>query len=402
MSSVDFIEKRPVLAALSDLDDVLESVYGWMRDSGIQNVEGDEALLGSINAWFETDTESYPFVYSEITGYWVTLLCTLYHLHGNQLYLERAQAAGEWLLRTTHEPNGGFRCLYPLKPSRFNFKQEQIYAFDVGMVLNGLVELYRATRQERFLASAVTAGDWLVYSAQKPNGSFYPVFQIDDEKFFESDKEWSTTSGSYHAKNAIGLLNLADLTHKQKYRDAAVKICDFALGCQKTSGRFVSFLSRGGTNAHPHCYSCEGLWVAGRYLEREDYLEASARGTQWLLDMQSEEGYIPRRFLDDQPIYHERVDAISQTLRLAVLHLAQGTLHESYRRRAERLVPIILRNQAKTDDVRSNGGLYFGRSNKGEVIPHVNSWVTAFASQALRLYRDSLEGKPELKPFHLV
>lgn len=384
------------------LNTAVERAIKWLTSSGIQNNGSGPAAHGSFKAWYEQDTQAYPFVYSEITGYLVTLMCYLWERTQDDRYLRSATMAGDWLLNTTHEPNGGFRCLYPLRPSRFDFKKSQMYAFDNGVILNGLVNFYRATKQEKYLASAVTAADWLVYSAQKPTGAFYPVYQLDEDRFFESDKEWSVCSGSYHAKIAIGLLNLYDLTHKRKYLDAAIRVCDFALGCQDETGRFISFLSRGGTNAHPHCYTAEGLWVAGSYLDREDYLESSSRGVRWLLDLQSPEGYIPRLCLDDGPVYNERVDAICQTLRLAILHMAKGRLPETYEGRVELLLTIIPKYQALDKDPRVGGGFYFGRESNGRVIPHVNVWVTAFAVQALQVYSDYCAGRLDLNPFLLV
>jgi hypothetical protein len=362
----------------------------------------EPTLHGSFNAWYEQDTQAYPFIYSEITGYLVTLMCYLWERKHDERYLRSATMAGDWLLDTTLEPNGGFRCLYPLRPTGFDFKQSQMYAFDNGMVLNGLVNLYRVSRQEKYLASAVTAADWLVYSAQKPTGAFYPIYQLDEDRFFESDKEWSICSGSYHAKIAIGLLNLYDLTHKRKYLDAAVRVCDFALGCQDETGRFISFLSRGGTNAHPHCYTAEGLWVAGTYLDRGDYLASSAHAVRWLLDRQSPEGYIPRLYLDNQPVYSERVDAICQTLRLAILHTAEARLPETYSGRIELLRSLIPKYQAFDEDSRVDGGFYFGYGSNGHVIPHVNVWVTAFAVQALWIYSDYCTNNLDLNPFLLV
>ena len=82
----------------------------WVRSSGIQNISDDAAVRGSFNAWYEQDKEVYPFVYSEITGYLVTLVCYLWKRLQDERYLTRAQMAGDWLLNTTHEPNGGFRC----------------------------------------------------------------------------------------------------------------------------------------------------------------------------------------------------------------------------------------------------------------------------------------------------
>lgn len=383
----------------------VEKAMKWLIDSGIQNIDPEKQdIYGSFNAWYEEDTKQYPFVYSENTGYMLTMMCYLWDRTKKREYLERGKLAGDWLLNVVHESNGGFRCLYPLNPSRFDFKKEQMYAFDNGIILNGLVNLYRSTKEEKYLVAAVTVADWLVYSAQKPSGGFFPVYQLSEGRFFESDKEWSMTSGSYHVKIAIGLLNLYDLSKKKKYLESAVKICDFALSCQNASGRYISYFSRGGTNAHPHCYTAEGLWVAGAYLEREDYLNSSCQGVKWLLDMQSKKGYIPRLFLDDKPIYNERIDALSQALRLSVIHLSKNRLPQSIKSKMDLLLANILDCHVRSSkDIKADGGFYFGKSSAGdEVMPHVNLWVTAFAIQALQLYTDYSRDKFRLNPFLIV
>ena len=398
------MQRKKTTLIVHGIDPSVEKAVNWLINSGIQNIDKTrEELYGSFNAWYEQDTGDYPFVYSENTGYMLTMMCYLWDRTKNEEFLKRARLAGDWLLNVIHEPNGGFRCIYPLKPSRFDFKKDQMYAFDNGIVLNGLVNLYRVTKEERYLVSAVAVADYLVYYFQKPSGAFFPVYQIADGKFFESDKEWSMTSGSYHVKIAIGLLNLYDLSKKKKYWESAIKICDFALSCQNASGRYISYLTRGGTNAHPHCYTSEGLWVAGAVLDREDYLESSTRAIQWLLDMQSKEGFIPRLFLDDKPIYNERLDALSQTLRLSMIHMAGKRLSESVKSKIELLRSHILTCQADDKDLKANGGFYFGRlSTGGEVMPHVNLWVTSFAIQALQLYADYYAGEFRLNPFLIV
>ncbi len=394
------------LNGISDLSmsltTVMEEAAHWFIQSGIQISSNDPRLNGGYASWYEQDTESSPYVYSEITGYMLTMLCTLWERTGNTLYLNSAIRAGEWFIETVNEPTGGFRCLYPLYSTRFDYKNNQIYTFDCGVILNGLMCLHRITKQPSYLASAVTMADWLVNVAQKPSGAFSPVYNIEKQEFSESDTEWSLCAGSYHSKIAIGLLNLYDLTRKAKYRNAAIKGCDFALTFQQPDGRFVSFPTQGGTNSHPHAYSAEGLWVAGTYLGREDYLYASAKATQWLLNLQSPEGIIPRHYHHGEALYHERVDVLSQTLRLAVIHLAEKRLPQELQHNINALLPAILRNQARTDDKRTGGAFYFGRLSNGEIMPHANVWVTAFALQALMLYHDYQQGSLKFNPFHFV
>ncbi len=376
----------------------------WLLNSGVQVVSDNPQHSQGFACWYEQDTQTMPYVYSEITGYLTTLMCYLYQETGDSRFLDSATGAGDWLVRTAYQPDGGFRCLFPLVPSRYEFKHSQLYTFDTGVILSGLVNLYRATQRPLILAAAVTTADWLIRDMQKPDGTFYAVYDVDQRTMIESDKEWSLCSGSYHTKVAIGLANLYDATRHDKYLQAAVKACDIALTFQQPDGRFISFPTEGGTNSHPHAYSAEGLWTVGKYLGREDYLSASVRATEWLLRWQSPEGYVPRHFHDGQPLYNERVDVLGQTLRLASIHIGEGriALTEETRAKLDKLVTVILRNQAESDDRRVNGAFYFGRLSSGELMPHANVWVSAFAIQGLRLYDSVLQGQYRFDPFFMV
>lgn len=386
----------------TDLNARIQKAAHWLVKSGVQVVSDNPLNEGGYVCWYEQDTQIMPYVYSEITGYLVTMMCFLYKQTGEIQYLNSAIRAGDWLVRTAHEPTGGFRCLFPLAPSRFEYKNNQIYAFDCGVILNGLVELYRATHNPKYLAASVSVGDWLVQDVQKLDGAFRPVFDIEKGEFIESDKEWSLCSGSYHTKVAIGLTNLYDVTRQEKYLRSAIKGCDFALTFLQPDGRFVSFPSEGGTNSHPHAYSAEGLWVVGKYLDREDYLQASARATNWLLEWQSPEGYVPRHFHNGEPVYNERVDILSQSLRLAAIHLGEKRLPEELKAKLPALVAVVSRNQAASDDARVNGAFYFGRLSSGEIMPHANVWVTSFAMQGLHLFEQLSQDTFNFHHFHMV
>ncbi len=294
--------------------------------------------------------------------------------------------------------------MFPITSTRFDYKNSQIYTFDTGVIISGLVDVYRASGNKQYLAAAVKAADWIVGSVQKPNGAFYPVYDVDKDEFIESNNEWSLCAGSYHTKVAIGLINLYEATQNATYKEAAIKACDFALTFQQSDGRFISFPTEGGTNSHPHSYSAEGLWVVGKVLDRTDYLQASAKATEWLLHWQSDEGYVPRHFHNDEPLYNERVDILAQTLRLAAIHMGEGRLadHTETHAKLDKLVAVISRNQAISDEARINGGFYFGRLSNGDQMPHVNVWVTAFAIQGLGLYDSVLANRYAFNPYFMV
>ena len=97
------------MAIQTELDHALSRAEKWIMYSGIVHRDGKRDLFGSVNAWFEEDAGIYPFIYSEITGYYTTLMCWLWDNDEREECLEIAKAAGLWLLHTMYEPNGGFR-----------------------------------------------------------------------------------------------------------------------------------------------------------------------------------------------------------------------------------------------------------------------------------------------------
>jgi hypothetical protein len=376
----------------------IDAATAWILRAA-QVHSADPVLDGGFISWYDEDTQQPAYVYSEITGYMLTLLCSLWARTGNQIVRERAIRAGDWFLHTVHEPTGGFYCLFPLGTHRYDAKKNLIYTFDCGVILSGLVNLYRVSGDNRYLAAAVTLGDWLIHRMQKPSGGFLALYNPEQGSYPEHNAEWSLCSGAYHTKVAIGLLNLFDVTQTEKYRRSAVAACDFALQFQQDDGRFITFPEEGGTNVHPHCYAAEGLWVAGTYLKRADYLAASARATAWVWSQQAASGLVPRHHHAGVNTYSERVDILCQAVRLAIIHRAEGRLPAFQDSQLEPLVAIIMRNQSQSRDPMAHGAFYFGRQSNGEQTHHANTWVTQFAIQALQLYGDYTNGRYANQPF---
>ena len=380
----------------------VEGALEWLVASGAQIQSTDATLDGGFISWYDEETGQAAYVYSEITGYMLTLLCSAAKRYRDPALLASAVRAGEWFLRTADPATGGFRCLYPLSPTRFAFKHDLVYTFDCGVILSGLVCLYRATNDQRFLTASNKLADWLTGTMQLPNGGFRPLYNLADGSYPTNDDEWSLCPGSYHTKIAIGLLNLYDVTRDPQLLQAVRASCDHALSFQQPDGRFVSFPQQGGTNTHPHSYSAEGLWVVGRYLGRADYLDASARAAAWTLSHQSDEGLVPRHFQQGQPVYHERVDVLCQALRLGVIHRAEGRLGAEFDAGIAQLRPLIARNQSDSADPRAAGAFYFGRQSDGTQVRHANVWVSSFAIQALMLYDGLVQGEYDFQPFEMV
>ena len=213
-------------------DDIYRAVTlgeRWLLQSGIQEQQTGAPMYGGMQAWYDRAKASFSFFYTEITGYAVTTLLYLYQLHPDPVYLERARDAAEWLLTRAREPRtGALRC-------RFHSTgwAQHACAFDNGMCLNGLVNMFRFTGEGRYLTAALELGTWLVDTMQAADGSLFAKYDVHSRTPYNPDGKWSQMSGSFLLKVAIGLLNLAEASNDARYTQAAnspfAHICSWKL-----------------------------------------------------------------------------------------------------------------------------------------------------------------------------
>ncbi|WP_432563237.1 hypothetical protein [Kineococcus sp. SYSU DK003] len=372
----------------------------WLHESGIQSP------TGGYHSWFDRTAEVYPFEYSEVTGYQVTLAAWLAargDLTLREVALGDAERAVQWLAEAVQPVPGAFRCLdASAAVGRFAGKADRLYTFDAGIILQGLVAHHVATGSELARRTAVDTGEWLLGLVDAA-GVVQPwPATAEAGRWQDAPGDWSTRPGVHHAKIGIGLAALGDLTGDERYTRAAVAVCEDALKLQLPSGRFVTNPDAGTTNIHPHCYAAEALWAVGTATDREDLVEASERATLWALAATDRHGLPPRRYGLDADgsivaVRHPRVDGVAQVLRLAALHSAHGT------HAAQRLLTALLERQVHAPgEPRADGGFAFGAGTDGTPLPHANVWVTAFAVQALVLAAGERRGTAVLDWRHLV
>ncbi len=358
----------------------IKAVIDWFLYSGVQNTvntldsDGND-LAGSFNAWYDLENNQFSYTYSEITGYALTTFLYLYNITNDNIFLERAIIIGDWLLKKQNI-NGAFLTAYYHQKNIGPSKPEEFHSFDVGMIANGLANLYRNNKDEKYLIAARKAADWLI-SFQDKNGSIAAQVGQVDGLIKDNNRTWSTQAGPYHAKLAIGFLNIYDLTLEEKYKQAAEKLCNYALTKQKEDGQFLTYGDLNGTNLHPHAYSAEGLYVAGIFLKNKLYLNAAKRAIEWAL-LYTKNGIVPRHKHEEVFNYNERVDILSQISRLAIL------LDISDKKISEILL-VIKKHQYFGPNKSQVGGFLFGTMSDGLEAKHVNSWVSMFALQALIL-----------------
>src|SRR4051794_39713881 len=122
----------------------LERASCWFLMSGIQQQDG------GVARYHHTDIEVNAPVSTEITGYAVSALVYAYRRSGSSKYLDGAMAAAKFL--TDQAWNATSRS-FP-----FELRSDgplRTYFFDTGIIVRGLLSLWRETRDDVHLNAAV-------------------------------------------------------------------------------------------------------------------------------------------------------------------------------------------------------------------------------------------------------
>ena len=376
--------------------DSIEAVKDWLVNSGIQNSSGENA--GGFNAWYDFEKEHYSYIYSEITGYGITTLMYMYDRFSDAIYLKKAEEAFLWLKNKAMSPFGGVRTrdyyLESKESDKYSFESDNLYAFDNGMVLYGIANLYRVTKNKEHLIFAEKIAKFMIEKMRKDDGLFYAVYSGKTGAKEDAPWKWSTQSGSYHAKLALGLIDLYEETKNEEYLNVARDLSLASLSFQAEDGRFITSREDRSTHLHPHSYSAEGLLYAGCYFEDDRLIRSAQNATTWALEAQTMEGIIPKFFIKDEFSSYFRTDVLAQVLRLGAILYSLKLLPEEYLKKLDLLRKKLVEVQYNGKN-NQLGGFIFGYTLDGKKKEHVNSWCSMFALQALKMYKDYCIDKNE-------
>lgn len=276
----------------------VDMALDWLAHSDIRHANGASIALGGVNQGYNWRERSYPFVYSEITGYAVSTFVNAYRWTGDEDYLAMAWQSAEFLLRlqelgTDLGTEEAIQGAIPHGLSLPGFEiRPQYYSFDSAMCLQGLLDLDAIQPSPRLRRAAQAIGDWLVQRMQRDDGAFLAMYDADSGEWHHTGDNFYDDGGCLHAKHAIGLLRLGNVTGEERYVAAARRVCDWVLTLQDGDGAFRASERLDHVVSHPHCYATEGLLFAHYVLGTERYLEAARRAGEWLLKVQNRDGSI--------------------------------------------------------------------------------------------------------------
>ena len=344
----------------------------WFLRSGIQTPDG------GVARYYRTDEARNVPVSTEITGYAISAFVYLHSITQDQQYLDRAAQAAGFLV----EARDPFSGCVPFELDG----NDVAYFFDSGIIVRGLLSAWRALGKEQFLQTAVAVGESMIKGGFDAGADFHPILAYSDMRPADRDPlRWSHSSGCYQLKAAMAWWDLADATGDANFRSHYERVLDYSL--RTWSGFLPGHPERRKVmdRLHAFLYFLEGLLVRGSELRSTFALCEGIRRTGVLLR-------------DIAPEF-VRSDVYAQLLRIR-LYADYAGIAPLDREAAAFEAAQLAEFQAAGPDPRIDGGYWFGRAGRAW-MPFVNPVSTAFAMQALELWRQS-EAGGAAAPLHLL
>lgn len=295
----------------------------------------------------------------EITGYAASAYAYLYALTGQPVCLERALATARFLTRTAWDASAG-ALPFELDPPAFT------YFFDCGIVVRGLLAVWRASGDAECLEVAGAIGRQMAADFRAADGSLDPILMLPSKCPLARDPlRWSRAPGCYQLKSAMAWWDLAEVTGDESfracYRQALVQALGNAPEFLPGHPDRLAVMDR----LHAFLYFLEGLLPV---LEEPACAAALGEGIGrvacWLTEIESE---------------FVRADVYAQLLRIRLLAADAGVLP---------LDGAAAEARHLAEFEAPGGGYYFGRKG-GVMAPHVNPVSVVFALQALEMWRSA-------------
>lgn len=307
---------------------------------------------GGASRYYRADTGFLP-VSTEITGYAASFFVYMHSVSGDQRYLDAAVRAARFLVSAW---NPKLQAMpFEIDPPEYS------YFFDCGIIVRGLLAVWRATKKDEFLATAVAVGNSMARDFASETGDFHPILALPEKTPVERDaKRWSKSPGCYQLKAAMAWWDLFEATGENCFREPYKRVLEYSVE------GYVTFLVGSGLmdRLHAFSYFLEGLLP---WTNEERCREALRMGTR-----------LAAGFLSRYAPEFARSDVYAQVLRARLFADWCGASTLNYKAATEEA-------EALATFQRDDGGWWFGRKD-GEMMPFINPVSAAFSAQALDLW----------------
>jgi uncharacterized protein YyaL (SSP411 family) len=317
------------------------------------------------------DRGGWRLSYPETTGYIIPSLLAYAERFGRPDVRERALEMARWETEV-QMPSGAVQGGPVCAP------EKQVPAvFNTGMVLQGYTAAYRATGDTLFLDAGRRAADFLV-------GDMDALGHFRSHGVYVADARIKT----YNCLCAWGLYRFGEDAGEARYRDAAVRNVEAALGQQEPNGWFANnCLTRPDSPLlHTIGYALQGVLEVGILAGQERFVGAARRGAAALLPHIDAYGAIPGRFYaDGSPASLSACLTGNAQLAVVCYRLHEVTRHPAFHDAATRLTDWLKAiQQLDTGDPGVDGAI-------GGSFPLLGDYMTGgFPNWATKYFLDAL------------
>jgi hypothetical protein len=292
-------------------------------------------------------------------------LVYLFHVTGDEEYLDRARRTACFLKKAWDEELKTFPFEHP-SPSAES--EHHAYFFDCGIIIRGLLSVWRETSEEELLGIASAAAHGMIADFHA-HPEYHPILALPEKTPLPRTDQWSRGPGCYQLKSALAWRDVVEITGESALYDAWLEMLSESLATSVSFLPGVTCRQRIMDRLHPWCYFLEGLTAE---LNRPECAAAFQAGVA-----------AATKFLNEIEPEFVRSDVYAQLLRARVYGAGVCPMDATA---AAKEAEALAGFQAVNDDARINGGFFFGR-REGTMSQHVNPVSTVFAAQALEMWR---------------
>lgn len=350
----------------------LERAGAWFLQSGIQEPSG------GVARYYLADAEQNLPISTEITGYAISALVYLYSLTQDERYLDAATLAARFLTRSAWDSR---LRIFPFECSGPSLA----YFFDSGIIIRGLLSLWRVTGDRELIDIAEHCGRSMARDFAAGDSGYHPILRLPEKDPLPLGEKWSRQQGCYQLKSALAWHDL----YKETGQADFLKLYDDALAASlRTHDSFLPG-AKGDLvmdRLHAYCYFLEAS------IPRADRPEVAAALAGGIAKVS--------HYLREIAPQFERSDVYAQLLRVRLLTECAGGVAVD-RLAAAQEAEKIESFQGDDPHRRIRGGSFFAR-RAGRLQPHVNPVSTAFGLQALAMWRQYLAGERQFASGALI
>jgi len=363
--SWNMIAKQYLKIITEDVQTSLDSTMSWLQEA--QRVTKD----GGVSA-YQMLVKGWAPSFIETTGYIISTFLEFSKEYKKNNFVHLAKKMGDFIIKMQLK-NGGYRTY-----TKDQIKNSEPTIFNTAQDIIGLVDLYLATKEKKYLFSAEKAADFLV-SNQNNDGSWTNFTHNNDPK-------------TYHSRVAYALLKIYEINRNLVFKKAAIKQLDWVLARQLKNG-FVTdaelpVAKYPYTITHTIAYVAEGLLYSSKILKSKKYQDAAVKIITQVHNYYTKNQALPSYF-DRNWVAHERFGCLTGEAQFAILFMEYYKIShiKNYLISAYRLISRIERDKSISGGVAGSRPVYGDLiHNRGYCRLSYINWAAKFTADAEMLF----------------